>query len=503
MQSGIAMNLDTNLEALEKQAMLLPAFNKAVDWPRSAMQERQWKIAAQRWALLRQVFPQQTETWLEAALCHQQDKDHATASDLLQTAVDKFAQNTKVLAAQIHFFLVCGELKQAEQQAEIARQRFPQNFDILYASAQVAQRCGKSIDAFDFNAQAREMYPQDSKGWEQYAELAMEAEDWSLALDRWAEVRTRFPKLVVGYERAAVAAKKTGNERLARQLKAAREYGHQWLESICQQDSSHTEKEFVSPRSSFRLFLDLVSTKAKMNLKSEVSQSYLRYLWWLIDPLLYMAVFYIFFGLLLKHGGPDYLAYLLTGLVPFQWFAKTVSQASNSIVAGKGLMNQVRLSPLFFPLVSVLQNSGRQLVAFVMLFTFLIVIGLHPTLYWLGFIPIVLVQFVLIVAASCLVSMIVPFIRDFAYLVPTGIQFLFFCSGVFTRLESIPERWHSVFLMNPMANILYQYRLVFVQHSWPDWAWLTWLAVGSALALGVIIVGYRYLEAVFPRVVLE
>jgi len=503
MQSGIAMNLDTNLEALETQAMLLPAFNNAVQWPRSAMQERQWKIAAQRWALLRRVFPQQTETWMEAALCHQQAEDYAAASALLQAAVDKFAQNAGVLAAQIRFFLACGESKLAERQAVVARQRFPQNFDILHASAQVAQRCDKTIDALDFNAQVREMYPQDPKGWEQYAELAMEAEDWSLALERWTEVRTRFPKLAAGYERAAVAAKKSGKERLARQLKAAKEYGHQWLESICQQDSPPTEKELVSSPSSFRLFLDLVLTKAKMNLKSEVSQNYLRYLWWLIDPLLYMAVFYIFFGLMLKHGGPDYLAYLLTGLVPFQWFAKTVSQASNSIVAGKGLMNQVRLSPLFFPLVSVLQNSGRQLVVFMMLFTFLIAIGLHPTLYWLGFIPIVIVQFVIIVATSCLVSMVVPFIRDFTYIVPTAIQFLFFCSGVFTRLESIPEKWRSVYLMNPMANILYQYRLVFVQQSWPDWALLTRLAVGSTLTLTIIILCYRYFGALFPRVVLE
>ncbi|MGD9663546.1 MAG: ABC transporter permease [Porticoccaceae bacterium] len=481
----------------------LPPFSVAAQWPRTAMNEQQWNIAGQRWAILRQVYPQEAQAWVEAAICHQKCGNHDTAESLLRTAMEQFPRHAGVAAAQIRHALICGKMEQADQLARAARDMFQRNLQVLHASAQAAQYCGKMEEALALNAQARTLFPEEPQAWEQYAELAMAAEDWPLALKRWAEVRVRFPKIATGYERAAVAANHLGDDRLARQLKAAREFGHQWLESLHQQNPLPAEEMKAPARSSFFSFVDLVLTKAKMNLKSEASQNYLRYLWWLIDPLLYMTVFYIFFGLILHRGGDNYLAYLLTGIVPFQWFAKTVQQSSNSIVAGKGIMHQVRVSPLFFPLVSVMQNLGKQTAVFAMLASFLTLGGLPPTLYWLGFIPVFVVQFVLIVAASCLVAMIVPFIRDVTYLVPTAIQFLLFCSGVFTTLESIPEAWRSVFLMNPMANILYQYRLIFVHQSWPDWVLLGWLALGCAMALGALILAYRHLASTFPRLVLE
>jgi lipopolysaccharide transport system permease protein len=246
-----------------------------------------------------------------------------------------------------------------------------------------------------------------------------------------------------------------------------------------------------------------VLTKGIFNLKSEASQNYLHYLWWLIDPLLYMTVFYVFFGLILHRGGENFLAYLLTGIIPFQWFAKTIAQSANSIVAGRGLMYQVRLFPMFFPLVAVIQNIGKQIPVFILLVCFLMLMGLHPTIYWLGFLPIVLVQLVVISTLSCLIAMFVPFVRDLVNIVPTGIQFLLFCSGVFYELNIIPIEWRTVFLMNPMANILYQYRRVFVYQSWPDWHLLGGLALACFAVLLLVIAGYRRLEPAFPRVVLE
>jgi lipopolysaccharide transport system permease protein len=99
--------------------------------------------------------------------------------------------------------------------------------------------------------------------------------------------------------------------------------------------------------------------------------------------------------------------------------------------------------------------------------------------------------------------MFVPFVRDLVNIVPTGIQFLLFCSGVFYELNIIPIEWRTVFLMNPMANILYQYRRVFVYQSWPDWHLLGGLALACFAVLLLVIAGYRRLEPAFPRVVLE
>ncbi len=397
-------------------------------------------------------------------------------------------------------------MSEAEALAAEARERFPEEMAVMLGSARVAASSGDATAALAFNQDARERFPEAPEPSLQHAELAMQTEEWPLALDRWREVRERFPKHAEGFTRAADAAQAIGDESLARQLRLAQEYGNAWLESVQDDEQGGEETPHtINPpqRRDWRTFVDLVWTKARLNLKSEASQNHLRYLWWILDPVLYMTVFYIVFGLLMERGGPGFIAYLLTGLVPFQWFAKTVQQTSNSIVGGKGLMHKVRISPLFFPLVGIVQNTGKQLLVFAMLGAFLILYGLPPTIHWLAFIPIVLVQLLLMIVVSCTLAMMVPFARDLTNLIPTGIQFLLFTSGIFYTIDRIPEDWRSLFFTNPMANILYQYRQVFVENQWPDWSGLGWVALGSGLGLGLVVFLYRRLEPIFPRVVIE
>jgi lipopolysaccharide transport system permease protein len=480
-------------------------FAQARNWAEAAMQQKQWNVASQRWAILRRTYPQEIAPWVKAAFCHQKAKRFDIAGKLLQEAMARFPDKSDGVLGTIALALDQGDIVRAEELVKEARALFGDDLRVLLSAADLAYRQDRMQEATHLNARARALCNASFDPWVQYAEFAMHSGDWSEALNRWSEVRTRFPGLAEAYERPAQAAEQMGDFRQARQLRAAKEYGCDWLETV---SSLHSEDSPVQPddattRYNLRIFFDLVLTKGVFNLKSEVSQNYLHYLWWLIDPLLYMTVFYVFFGMILQRGGENFLAYLLTGIIPFQWFAKTVQQSANSIVVGRGLMYQVRLFPMFFPLVSVVQNVGKQIPVFILLGCFLILLGLHPNVFWLGFFPVVMVQFLLIVTLSCLIAMFVPFVRDLVNLVPTGIQFLLFCSGVFYELEIIPLQWRSMFLINPMANILYQYRKIFVYQSWPDWSLLGGLALVCLVVLFMVIVGYRRLQSVFPRVVLE
>ena len=481
------------------------SFAQARCWADAAMQQGHWNIAAQRWAILRNTYPDEIDSWIKAGLCHQRVKRFDIAYQLFREAMTSFPDRPDGVLGILGLALEQSDILRAEKLVREARASFGDDYRILLAAADIAHRRGRAQEATDLNARARKLCDTSSEPWVQYAEFAMRSSDWAESLERWGEVRKRFPSLVGTYERSAVVATKMGNDRLARQLRAAREYGCDWLEEVSspQVGDSSVRCGEASGCYNQRTFFDLVLTKGILNLKSEASQNYLHYLWWLIDPLLYMGVFYVFFGVIMQRGGENFLAYLLTGIIPFQWFAKTVQQSSNSIVTGRGLMYQVRLFPMFFPLVSVVQNLGKQIPVFILLIFFLMLMGLHPTICWLGFFPVVLVQFLLIITLSSLVAMFVPFVRDLVNIVPTCIQFLLFCSGVFYKMKAIPVEWHSVFLMNPMANILYQYRRVFVYQSWPDWPLLGGLFLVCLVLLFLVIEGYRRLEPLFPRVVLE
>lgn len=473
-------------------------------WAVSAANDRAWDEAASRWALVRKLYPQHAPGWVQGAIAERELKNYAQSEALLEHAKQAFPGNPNVL-------LQWAELHIVEQQADLALEKlrtvvdaFPDDMVGYARLTDVLATLGRFDEAAKVNQRVRELFPDRPRGWQQYAELAMQQERWAEALTRWSMMRERFANHAAGYMRAAVAAENLGDRRLAKTLRLAREYGNAWLESTLGGDSRATAHRVNPPqRRGMLQFIELVWTKARLNLKSEANQNYLRYLWWIIDPLLYMAVFYVVFGLLLNRGGDNFVVYLLSGLVPFQWFAKTVQLASGSIIAGSGLMHQVRISPMFFPLVMIVQTAGKQLLVFGMLFLFLMLYGLYPGWHWVGLVPVIVTQLVLTVVVSAVVAMIIPFARDIANLIPTGLQFVMFMSAVFYNTDIVPDRWRTVFFLNPMATLLEQYRVVLLDQQWPVWSSLGWVMLGSGLTLLVLLAAYRRLAPIYPRVVLE
>jgi lipopolysaccharide transport system permease protein len=107
-----------------------------------------------------------------------------------------------------------------------------------------------------------------------------------------------------------------------------------------------------------RDYLQLIQIKVAGNLKAESSRDYLGYLWWLIEPVLKMLAYYFVFGMLLSRGTEDYVAFLMTGLIPWLWFAQTVSRSSTSIVSGKALMMQVYIPKIILPTIVICHDDN-------------------------------------------------------------------------------------------------------------------------------------------------
>jgi len=234
-----------------------------------------------------------------------------------------------------------------------------------------------------------------------------------------------------------------------------------------------------------------------------VHRNYLSYGWWILEPLLHMVVYYLVFGLLLQRGGEDYPVFLLTGLIPWMWFMKAVSDSSNSIIAGQNLMLQVGLPSVVFPLVSLLQATIKQIPVFILLFGLLWLQAFTPEAYWWALIPVIAVQALLTIAFACIVAAVIPFIRDLSYLVPTGLMFLMFLSGIFYNYKMISPEWQNLFLLNPMAFLLKCYREIFISGILPNMQVLAWWGFGSAAACTVLIFAFKRLRYIYPRVVLE
>ena len=250
-------------------------------------------------------------------------------------------------------------------------------------------------------------------------------------------------------------------------------------------------------------FWYLLFFKVKCHLKSEASTSYLNYGWWIMEPLLHMGVFYLVFGVLMRSGTENYVMFLLIGLTSWLWFNKSVGNSTISIFLGRYIMMQTTVPIALFPTEVVVQDLVKQVLVFALLFVYVAFAGPGISVHWVALLPVILVQLTLTLAVSFVVAMAVPFVPDLRYLVQTGLMLMMFGSGVFYSDELILPQHQRIFYMNPMANLIKNYREILIGQHWPDWMALTTILLTSLVVLAVSVLVLKRHRTTYVRLALE
>jgi lipopolysaccharide transport system permease protein len=240
---------------------------------------------------------------------------------------------------------------------------------------------------------------------------------------------------------------------------------------------------------SLHQYFRLIDTMARMALRADASRYFLGYIWWILEPLLFVAVFYVVFDIILQSGRSDFLVFLMCGKLAFIWFSKSVTQASNSIVANRGLIGRINVTKTLFPLAVIQEGLYRQVAVFVLLLAVLVVWGYPPSLTWTCLLPVIFVNYLMIVACAFIGASLVCLIRDFALLISLGMIFLMFTSGVFWDVRTLgdPGMTELILAVNPLAFILDAYRQVLMHQTPPDWGHLMLIGFGSLLLIFVTV----------------
>ncbi len=230
-----------------------------------------------------------------------------------------------------------------------------------------------------------------------------------------------------------------------------------------------------------------------MALRADAARYFLGYIWWVLEPLLFVAVFYVVFDIILESGRADFLVFLMCGKLVFIWFSKSVNQAANSIAANKGLIGRIDVAKTLFPLAVIQEGLYRQMAVFLLLFCFLYFRGYPPDMSWLYLPPIILVNYLMIVACSYIGACLVCIVRDFSMIISLAMTFLLFTSGVFWDVRGLgdPQKTEMVLALNPLAFILDAYRQVLLHATAPDWSHLFQIACGSIVLLVIIVLLMR------------
>ncbi len=145
--------------------------------------------------------------------------------------------------------------------------------------------------------------------------------------------------------------------------------------------------------------LELIWFSTYAELRAERARSYLGFLWWLLDPVLQMGIYYLVFSVILKTAKPDYLPFLLIGLTVWQWFKSCVSHGGYAIWQNLPVIRQVKLPAMVFPSVQILADTVKFLFILALLLVILWFAGYPPNAAYAA-LPLVLVL-ILLFAAAC------------------------------------------------------------------------------------------------------
>lgn len=213
---------------------------------------------------------------------------------------------------------------------------------------------------------------------------------------------------------------------------------------------------------------DLLVYLVTSGLKAEHRNSFLGYFWWMLDPLLSVAVYYFLVVIVLGRGGEGYGPFLVVGLVVFRSISSTLSSSARSITRQAGIITQVYLPKAIFPIGA----SFTQLINFcfglIVIAVFLVFFRIMPgvTIVWL---PLVLaVQLVFMIAASLVIGYICVFVRDIENLITHVNRILRYGSPVIWESRMLPAGYEWVANLSPLTPFLTSYRNIILHNSAPD-----------------------------------
>lgn len=256
--------------------------------------------------------------------------------------------------------------------------------------------------------------------------------------------------------------------------------------------------ELRGRRKPFSRYLSLVTYKTYADLKAESERTYAGFLWWIVEPIVSMAVYYLVFKVILDRGTEHFVQFLFVGLVPWRWLQTSLTHGANSILSERSLMQQVYLPKVVFPMVSILTDTVKFFVVFVLMMVFVWTSGFAPAFSYLALPLVLFVQFLLISGLTVLFAGIAPLLPDIRIVLSNVVRLWFFLSGVFYSVDRF-EAAAEYLRLNPMTVVLESYRTILLDRSWPDLERL--IAVGL-FGFAVCVVGLsviRRYEYIYPK----
>lgn len=203
-------------------------------------------------------------------------------------------------------------------------------------------------------------------------------------------------------------------------------------------------------------FRELIYFFVWRDIKIRYKQTAIGAAWAVLQPLLTMLIFSLFFGRLahIPSEGLPYPIFYYSALLPWMYFAAALQNATNTIVENQRVITKVYFPRLTLPLSSVLSGLVDFGVSFVMFVILMIYYGIRPTAATIWFPAFILLAVLTALGVGLWLSALNALYRDVRYVLPFLVQFWMFASPVAYPASLVPQKWRWLYGLNPMAGVI-------------------------------------------------
>lgn len=234
---------------------------------------------------------------------------------------------------------------------------------------------------------------------------------------------------------------------------------------------------------------------AKSDLKSEVANSHLNWLWWILDPLLFMLV-YSFISIIVFGKSEQYFPiFVFIGLNSWNMFDKTVKGSVKLVSLNRSIVSKVYLPKFILIISKMMVNAFKMLVAFSLVVIMMMIYRVPITVKILYIIPIFMVLLMVSFAFSTILLHFGVFVEDLANVVTVLLKLVFYLSGIFYNIvKRVPAPYNNYLLkINPMALIMNDLRNTMLYGADPHFKALAlWAVLSIIISLVGMKIIYKY-----------
>lgn len=225
-------------------------------------------------------------------------------------------------------------------------------------------------------------------------------------------------------------------------------------------------------------------------LKTEVAGSYLNWLWWIIEPLCFMLIYSLVFGVFFGSKIEHFNLFVYIGITLWDFFRRMLVASVRLVRSNKSVVSKVYLPKYILIFVKMFVNGFKMMICFIIMFIMLISTGIGFSWKLLYLIPITLIMVVITFGFCTILLHFGVYIDDLHKLITILLRMVMYLTGVFydvvARVSSNLGKDIAMLIVrfNPMASILIAARSAAFYKEIPDFTFLIdWLVVGIILSI--------------------